>query len=162
MTIRRQNRTRSVQRPATLNLVSLMDIFTILVFFLMVNGSDVEILETSNDIKLPDSVAEQKPEDRISILISSDDVIVQGRMVAQVSDILQSGDGVSDGLAAELLHQAERKKERLQNPAEFQGEVTIMGDRELHYDLLKRVMQTCQAAEFTRIALAVNQVSEDA
>ena len=33
-------------KTATLNLVSLMDIFTILVFFLMVNSSEVEVLQT--------------------------------------------------------------------------------------------------------------------
>ena len=39
----------------TLNLVSLMDIFTILVFFLLVNSSDVQTLPNAKDLQLPES-----------------------------------------------------------------------------------------------------------
>jgi biopolymer transport protein ExbD len=53
---------RRMQQNSKLNLVSLMDIFTILVFFLMVNSGDVEILQSDKDITLPDSVSEQKPD----------------------------------------------------------------------------------------------------
>ncbi|MGK0261262.1 MAG: biopolymer transport protein ExbD, partial [Candidatus Azotimanducaceae bacterium] len=61
---RRRSRGRGKGKTATLNLVSLMDIFTILVFFLMVNSSEVEVLQTSSDIKLPDSTSEQRPENQ--------------------------------------------------------------------------------------------------
>ena len=57
-------------KAGALNLVSLMDIFTILVFFLMVNSSEVEVLQTSSKIKLPDSTSEQRPENQLVISIS--------------------------------------------------------------------------------------------
>ncbi len=156
----RQRRAAAASRPASLNLVSLMDIFTILVFFLMVNSSEVEVLETTSAIKLPDSIAEQRPEERVSIQVSADDLVVQGRRVASISDIMATDAMVIDGLTQELQHQASRRKANLAEPDSFEGAVTIMGDRALPYELLKRVMLTCQQAEFTRIALAVNQVSE--
>ena len=46
------------RRGGTLNLVSLMDIFTILVFFLLVNSAAVEVLPTPQAMTLPNSSAE--------------------------------------------------------------------------------------------------------
>ena len=44
------------KKSVTLNLVSLMDIFTILVFFLLVNSGQVETLPNARDITLPESI----------------------------------------------------------------------------------------------------------
>lgn len=52
-----------VQRAGGLNLVSLMDIFTILVFFLMVNSSDVKVMQSTADVALPQSTAEHEADD---------------------------------------------------------------------------------------------------
>ncbi|MEJ2130545.1 MAG: biopolymer transporter ExbD [Gammaproteobacteria bacterium] len=155
-----QRRTRQKRtRAATLNLVSLMDIFTILVFFLMVNSSDVQVLDTNSSIKLPDSNAEKRPDERIVISINADDVVVQGRKVADVAAVLRSRAPLIGGLKDELDYQANRRKRRMAT-GKFEGRVTIMGDRELPYELLKKIMLTCQQADFTQIALAVNQVAE--
>ena len=156
--LRARAEARLAAKPASLNLVSLMDIFTILVFFLMVNSSQVEVLETTSAIKLPDSVALDSPEDRLSILLSADDLVVQGRSVGRVEDIMASPDLLIAGLKTELDYQVERRRARLAPGDMFEGAVTIMGDRELPYELLKRVMLTCQQSSFTRIALAVNRV----
>jgi biopolymer transport protein ExbD len=133
-----------------------MDIFTILVFFLMLNSSEVEMLETSGSIKLPDSSSEKRPENRIVISVSADDLIVQGRRVASVKEALRTADPLIAGLKTELDYQAGRRK---QSGRDFAGAVTILGDRNLPYELLKRIMTTCQHADFTKIALAVNQVN---
>ncbi len=156
--IRHRLRERKEKKTATLNLVSLMDIFTILVFFLMVNSSEVEMLETASDIKLPDSVSEERPEERLSILVSEDTLIVQGKAVASTSEALSGDADIIEGLAQELAHQRDKRLGMLANPEDFEGAVTIMGDKALPYALLKRVMLTCQQNDFTRIALAVNQV----
>ncbi len=148
-------KSRKNVKPAMLNLVSLMDIFTILVFFLMLNSSEVEMLETSSNIKLPDSIAEKRPEQRIIISVSADDLIVQGRRVASVQEALSAPSLLIEGLKTELDYQANRRK---QSGGEFSGAVTILGDRNLPYELLKRIMRTCQQSEYTKIALAVNQV----
>lgn len=142
------------QKTAALNLVSLMDIFTILVFFLMVNSSEVEVLQTSSDIKLPDSTSEQRPENRLTISVSAEDVVVQGRPVARVEELRAPDISVIEGLKTELEYQAERKGE----VPDGGFEVTIMGDHALPYWLLKKIMLTCQATDFARISLAVNKV----
>lgn len=141
-------------RPAALNLVSLMDIFTILVFFLMVNSSEVEVLQTSSEIKLPESTSEQRPDNRLVISVSHDDVVVQGRPVARVADLAGSAEPVIAGLRDELAYQAGRRGEI----PEGGHEITIMGDHELPYWLLKKIMLTCQSEDFARISLAVNRI----
>ena len=84
---RTHRRNRGVPK---LNLVSLMDIFTILVFFLLVNSSDVEVLQSNKSIKLPESVADQKPENTLLVMVSNADIVVNGRAVAVVNEVLKS------------------------------------------------------------------------
>lgn len=152
MSSRRLRHTRDQRQPG-LNLVSLMDIFTILVFFLMVNASEVEILETSTAIKLPDSISEDEPEDRVSIEVSNDELLLQGVVIGSVPDIMASDEPTIDILVSELL------QSRADLEAGDMGKVTIMGDKSLPYELLKRVMLSCQTANYRQIALAVNQVA---
>ena len=141
-----------------LNLVSLMDIFTILVFFLMINSSDVEVLQTSSDVKLPDSTSEKRPDEQTVITVSDASIIVMGRKVADVDALVGSGDIAIDGLAEELRYQAERK-----GAAPEEGyEITIMGDRKIPYWLLKKIMLTCTTEDYARISLAVNQTQTKA
>jgi biopolymer transport protein ExbD len=155
--IRHQQRRGSQQKhgkTATLNLVSLMDIFTILVFFLMVNSSEVEVLQSNSKIKLPDSTSEQQPKNRLVISVDDDDLVLQGRPVATVAEIMHPKVKVIEGLRTELEYQAARKGEI----PELGFEITIMGDRELPYWLLKKIMYTCQKSDFAQISLAVNKV----
>ena len=152
---RRQQQKRG--KPAALNLVSLMDIFTILVFFLMVNSSEVEVLQTSSEIKLPDSSSEEKPDNEIVISVSAEDLVVQGRLVADISTLSEDASGEAQiimPLKEELEYQATRKGDA----PELGHEVIIMGDRELPYWLLKQIMLTCQSTSFAQISLAVNKM----
>lgn len=146
----RRSRRVQTEKQASLNLVSLMDIFTILVFFLMVNASEVEVLETTTAIKLPDSTSQDKPEDRVSIEVSNDELLLQGVVIGSVAEILESDEVMIDALVAELSKT---------DMASATGKVTIMGDKALPYQLLKKVMLSCQTANYRQIALAVNQVS---
>lgn len=155
MNARRLRRGGTKSTPG-LNLVSLMDIFTILVFFLMVNASEVEILETSTAIKLPDSISEDKPEDRISIEVSNNELLLQGEVIGNVPDILASNEPMIEVLVSELT---KTKADNTRDNAP--QKVTIMGDKSLPYELLKRVMLSCQTANFRHIALAVNQVTQE-
>ena len=152
--IGKRRQRQSKKKAAGLNLVSLMDIFTILVFFLMVNSSEVEVLQTSSDIELPDSTSEQRPENQLVITVSADDLIVQGRPVAKIQDILGDAEPLIAGLHTELEYQAERRGEL----PEGGHEVTVMGDKELPYWLLKRILYTCQTTDFAQISLAVNKL----
>lgn len=155
---RRRNTQKASKKAATLNLVSLMDIFTILVFFLMVNSSDVEVLTTSSNIKLPDSSSENRPDEQLVISVDAENIIVMGRSVALVAEEQSSERALIAGLEQELVHQASRKNEIPKGG----HRVTIMGDRQIPYWLLKKIMLTCQSVDFSHISLAVNKVSASA
>lgn len=145
----------------TLNLVSLMDIFTILVFFLLVNSSDVEVLPNDKDIQLPESIAEEKAKETVIIIIGDEDIIVQGTPVAKVSEVLASRGNDIPALRQALLSQNDRVLRREAQDDIAGREVTIMGDRDIPYRLLKKVMATCTQSEYGQISLAVLQKSSD-
>ena len=146
---------------AALNLVSLMDIFTILVFFLLVNSSDVEVLPNDKDIQLPESIAEEKAKETVVIIIGDEDIIVQGTPVAKVADVMASRGNDIPGLRQALLSQNDRVLRREAQDDIAGREVTIMGDKDIPYRLLKKVMATCTQSEYGQISLAVLQKSSD-
>ena len=144
-----------------LNLVSLMDIFTILVFFLLVNSSDVETLPNTKDLQLPESIAEEKARETVVIIIGESDIIVQGTVVAKVADVMTIKGNDIPALRAALLAQNDRVLRRTVENEIERREVTIMGDKDIPYRLLKKVMATCTGSDYGRISLAVLQKSSD-
>lgn len=145
------------KRNAGLNMVSLMDIFTILVFFLLVSSSSVQDLPNAKQVQLPESVSDQLPKETIVIVVGENDIVVQGRKVASVSDVLRGEDDQEiEPLKAELLHLAGRKvRQTTPDGKPILREVTIMGDKNIPFSLLKKIMLTCTKASYTNISLAV-------
>jgi len=144
-------------RGAGLNLTSLMDVFTILVFFLLVNQSSVEVIEPPKEIKLPDSVVEAKPRQTVTVLVSANAIMVQGEPVVSVADVLeQKGENIPP---VEAKLQELRKNIIGINTATVakSNEVTILADRQIPFKVLKKLMATCTNTGYTRISLAVTQ-----
>jgi biopolymer transport protein ExbD len=140
-----------------MNLTSLMDVFTILVFFLLVNSASTEILETPKRITLPDSVVEEKPRESVVIFVSPEEVTVQGEAVVRVSDIL-AADRQNIAPIAERLSELSGKIIGFNTKivAESQ-EVTILADKSVPFSVVKKVMSTCTSQGYGRISLAVLQ-----
>jgi len=144
-----------------LNLISLMDIFTILVFFLLVNSQEVETLPNAKDIQLPESYAEQKARENVVIMVTDEAILVQGKPVVSMADVRSQDGIVIQALEDELRSQTENMllKESIEKIED--REVTIMGDKELPYSLLKKVMASCTSADYGKISLAVMQKAPD-
>jgi biopolymer transport protein TolR len=144
-------------RMAGINLVSMMDIFTILVFFLLVNSSDGEVLPTLKSIELPESVAQEKPRENVVVMVTESEILVQGRVVATVEALRKQETEISTGLEAALndLHHDTMHGTAIDAPDG--REVTIMGDKAIPYALLKKIMTSCSRAGYGRISLAVIQ-----
>jgi len=142
-------------RPTGINLVSLMDIFTILVFFLLVNSSDGELLPTHKSVDLPESVAEAIPRQTLVIMITATDIMIHGKVIASIESVLDDSDNASSLLQTALQSTDTRGKNTDGKPA--RREATIMGDKEIPYRIIKKVMASCTAAGFARISLAVLQ-----
>ena len=137
------------------------DIFTILVFFLLVNSSEVEVLPNAKDVRLPDSIAEEKPRESVVVLVTEKDLLVQGRVVASVADVMASKAIVIPALKAALEEQTARVLQAEIRDDIAGREVTIMGDREIPYSLLKKVMATCTSADYGQLSLAILQKASD-
>ena len=148
-------------RTVTLNLISLMDIFTILVFFLLVNSGDVQTLPNAKDLALPESVAEQRARETVVVLVTEQDLLVQGRVIASVPEIMSREEIIIPELRAALRSQTDRTLRQAARDDIAGREVTIMADKEIPYRLLKRIMATCTDAEYGQLSLAVLQRSSD-
>jgi biopolymer transport protein ExbD len=146
-----------------LNLVSLMDIFTILVFFLLVNSSSVQEMPNSKSVKLPQSSSDRLPEETLLLLVSREHILLQGQPVATIAEIGTQQELLITPLLEALKQHAGRQSLLAVNTtdAAAPGEVTIMGDRAIPYHLLKRIMATCTEANFTSISLAVSRKSKE-
>jgi biopolymer transport protein ExbD len=144
------------QQQLDLNLVSLIDVFTILIFFLLSNSTEVETLPASKAVMLPESTAQQSPRETLVVLVSGTDIVVEGRRIAIVADVLKSADDVITPLKAELDLLAQRQVVKVSNQAKASA-ITIMGDKDIPYQLLRKVMVTCARANFTDVSFAVRK-----
>ena len=155
--LRLQRHQQRGKNQGKLNLVSLMDIFTILVFFLMVNSSsDVQLLNQDQGVKLPVSSADQTPKEALALAVTAEDILVSGRAIVKVAAMQAFAGEIEPLLKAELDYQAARSS----LPDSASGRpITILADRELPYELLKKIMSTCVDAGYASISLAVSKAS---
>ena len=142
-----------------MNLVSLIDIFTILIFFLLSSASEVETLPSFKSVKLPESSADTHPRETIVVTISGTEIIVDGRKVADVAEVMRTDSDVIAPLKAELELLSKRLVIREKNQAS-KAAITIMGDKDIPYRLLRKVMVTSARANFTDVSFAVRQRAE--
>lgn len=153
---RRMERHHKLQKKPVLNLVSLMDIFTILVFFLLVNSSNTQQLPSTKDLTLPTATTDKAPGETLVIAITREAILVQGRKVASIAELEASTEETIPTLKEELDYQSS-----LGVIAQDDGvggrQVTIMGDENISYDLVRKILKTCQQADYRKIAFAANQ-----
>ncbi|HEY0973662.1 MAG TPA: biopolymer transporter ExbD [Solimonas sp.] len=142
-------------RPGALNLTSLMDIFTILVFFLLVNSTQVEVLPNPQSLSLPESVSADGPRQTVLLMITRDDILVNNERVMSVEDAANTTTGLLAPLKSRLLQEALIPVIGGQSGAVSRGEINVMADKEIPYQLIKKVMATCSDARFAKISLAV-------
>ncbi len=160
---RMERRHKRHRGGATLSLTSLMDIFTILVFFLLVNSSNNQQLPDNENITLPESTAKELPDEVLTVQVSGQAVIIDGTKIADVRQILQSQQDTVPSLVQELNQRSERtlpvgnagKAEKLGR------QVLILADREIPYKLLQKVMVSCNKTDYRRISFAVLRKAEE-
>nr|WP_255774607.1 biopolymer transporter ExbD [Microbulbifer zhoushanensis] len=173
--MKRMSRSRRRKTPG-MNLTSLMDVFTILVFFLLTNTSSNEALDPPKVITLPDSVVESRPRETVTLMVTDKEVLVESKPVMSTEDLIQSEEtvveAIKEAMAAEMGKALSVAKAEAQEAQEEGGEtvaeggeevpaeppeVNILADRAIPFNLLKKVMSSCTEAGYTRISLAVIQ-----
>lgn len=157
---KRMARHHQRSKPAALSLVSLMDIFTILVFFLLVNSAEIQTLEPPKSLTLPESIAQDRPRETVVVLVTADTVFVQDNAVVSVAAVDRAGGIIISPLKRALAKQGDRILERAAATDPSAREVTILADRGVPYRVLKKIMATCTEADFGKLSLAVIQKEE--
>jgi biopolymer transport protein ExbD len=154
--IKRMSRNRL--KISKMNLTSLMDVFTILVFFLLVNSGSVELVEAPKDVSLPESREESKPRETVVISVSPEDVMVQGKLVARVADIMEDKQNTMDPLVSRLAD----LKESVIGPNTMAVaeslEVTILADKSVPFVVVRKIMSVCTGEGYENVSLAVIQI----
>ncbi|NVJ60214.1 MAG: biopolymer transporter ExbD [Gammaproteobacteria bacterium] len=142
-----------------LNLVALMDIFTILVFFLLLNSGDAEQLENAKFVKLPDSSTKSAPHVEAMITIGDEKIWFNKEAVLTLEELTKSKQDVIQPLKEVLVAFKDGKPELTPFERENGLSVTILGDKGVSFDVLQYIMNTCTEADFRNVSLAVNRVA---
>jgi len=139
-------------------LVPFIDMLTMLVVFLLLHSSDVEILPNTKNITVPQSIADLKPHETVVIMVTTEDILVNGRSVAKIADVRrESSQLVIENLRAALKEQNDSSLRNASQQDLAEREVTIMGDKNTPFAVLKRVMATATASDYGKVSLAVMQ-----
>ena len=156
---RMRERNAKKGRVASMNMISLMDIFTILVFFLLVNSSAVETLPSAKELKLPEAFEETKAGETVSVMITRTDILVNGKRAMSVTEAHEAENLTA---VAELLSEVPKSVLVYEDGSEADGreDVTILADEGTPYQVIRKVMQACTTAEYARISLAILQKTE--
>jgi len=166
--MKRMARSHKRKKTSGMNLTSLMDVFTILVFFLLTNTSSNEALEPPKVITLPDSVVETKPRETVTLMVTDKEILVESNSVIATEEVVNSQETVIEAIKQAMI--AEMGKALVvANPDGEAGaaegeeqerlppEVNILADRTVPFSLLKKVMSSCTDAGYTKVSLAVIQ-----
>jgi len=156
---------RKHREDAELNLIPLIDIMSVLVAFLLVYSAEVEVVQNSKGVEVPMSSAETQPKQSVLVMITKDSVFVQGELVASTADVRDQKALQIDALKEVLS----RPMSSAGTPAEQQAalstrEITVLADKSLPYEVVRKVMGTCTSASYGKLSLAVleQQASVDA
>ena len=153
---RRKERKSRNQTMVDMNLVSLIDVFTILIFFLLSNVGGVETIASPRAVKLPESHADKAPKETVLVVVTGTEILVGSKVVATVAEALAVNGDLIVPLKAELNLQAGRQVIRKENEASAKR-LTIMGDKDIPYRLLRKIMFTSARANFSDVSFAVRQ-----
>lgn len=158
----RQARRRRGGEEPKLNITSMMDMFTIILVFLIKNFStEGAIVMQADDLTLPKSTIERKAKESLSVRISRNTIIVENSPVLDgeaYGRLLRQTEFMITPLYDVLVRYSdEGKKMASASGTAFSGEITIQGDVAIPYSVLTRVMYTCGQAGYPTMNLFVNR-----
>jgi len=142
-----------------LQLTSMMDMFTILLVFLLKTFSTYgQLINPSQDLTLPTSRIQNPPEVGLDVTVSREWILVNGKPVERTSELQNPEGYILTGLQT-ALNQYAREGRRLEEQygTRFSGKVTIQGDKNLPYRMLIKVLATCGQTDFPNMRLVVYQ-----
>jgi biopolymer transport protein TolR len=141
---------------AELNLIPMIDILSVMVSFLLVYSTEVEVVQNSKAIDIPQSISEQRPRQTVVVMLTRDELFVQGERVASLAEVSASREPLI-GPLRDALKRPSLVGEVMTDKEIAEREITVMADKQIPYALLKKVMSTCTDADYGRISFALVQ-----
>lgn len=154
---KRMSRSKRKGGSTGMMLTSLMDIFTVLVLYLIVNQGTGVTLDAPKTVKIPESVVETAPRRSVVMAVSNTEVLVQGIVIITVAEVLESKQDYIEPIRQEMLRIKNLAAEQGDKGISESSEITILADRGVPFKILKKLMSTSSSAGFDKISLAVNQ-----
>ena len=151
----KRHRKRAHKSDGQLALIPFIDMMTIMVVFLLVHTADTDILPNTKSIQIPQSIAEQRPHETVVVMVTRDSIFVDGALIASMGDVRESQAPIIEPLRVALKGAADRMLQFTARQDIADREVTIMGDKSLPYELVKKLMATCTEADYGKVSLAV-------
>ena len=150
------------KRQVSINVVSLIDIFAILVFYLLVNALVVEVIPEYRNLKLPDSISKDKAKRTVAVAISDHSILVDDQVVMSVGEALLVNERTLQSLAQVLSSRQKDDEKPLVDGEPEILDVNIVADYKTPYELLKKVLATCVDAKYGKVSLAVRALEQGA
>lgn len=138
-----------------LNLIPMIDIMSVMVAFLLIYSTEVEVVQNAKNVEIPLSTAEAKPAETVVVTITKDMLLVQGDVVATMDQVRDPGSALIEPLREYLSRPLAAKGGAVQQAALAHREITVLADRSLPYEVIRKVMTTCTAASYDKLSLAV-------
>ena len=152
---RRKDHHLSHREDAELNLIPLIDILSVMVAFLLVYSADVEVVQNTKGVQIPQSTTKVQPNQSVVVMITKEHVFVQGELVASIEQVRDPSSPLIDPLRAVLERPMVASAEPTTEVDLESREITVLADKSLPYEVVRKVMATCTAADYGKISLAV-------
>ncbi len=137
-----------------LNLIPMLDVLSVLVFFLLFHSFNGDLPE--QHLALPQSIVETKPRGTVAISVTPDAVLVQGEPVMKTA-LLYDDRGGTVPEVTDRLAQIQRSMNDTGTRANETREITLLADKNIPFNVLKKIMTSCTASGYGKISLAVIQ-----
>jgi len=146
----------------SLKLTSLIDMFTlILVFLLKSFSAEGEIMTVTEDLRLPESTSTKKPVVASIIAINQEFILLDGAQVTETGTVLNLP---PDAKIPELRDALMTKRTlaeglgQVDEMMDFTGKINIQADKNIPYVIIKKIMMTCGSIGYNDIMLAVMEI----
>ena len=146
---------RKKHEDPELNLIPMIDIMSVMVAFLLIYSTEVEVVQNAKDVEIPLSTAEAKPAETVVVTVTKDMLLVQGDVIASMEEIRNPDTALIEPLREYLARPLTTRGDAAQQAALAQREITVLADRGLPYEVIRKVMTTCTAAAYDKLSLAV-------
>ncbi len=147
-----------------LQLTAMVDMFTIIIVFLLKSYSTSAVNITPNeDLKLPQSTSVKDPVEGLKLIVSLDGIFIDDKKVVDLEEGNFKASSLDPNdtefvteLFKELDKHAEKSKkiEEINTEFKFKGEVVMQADSRLDYGVLKKVMYTSSMAGYSAMKFA--------